>query len=65
MLFNVVTDPGESKDRAAAEPGRSKALQALWDEWNAGMKPPRWEDRRWEGDEVRRERKQRPRAKKR
>ena len=65
MLFNVASDPGESNNRAAADPERAKALQALWDKWNAGMRPPRWEDRRWEGDEVRRERKPRPKGRKR
>ena len=62
MLFNVVSDPGESNNRAAAEPERGKNLQALWDKWNAGMRPPRWEDRRWEGDEIRRERKPQKKA---
>nr|MCU0248393.1 sulfatase-like hydrolase/transferase [Bryobacter sp.] len=56
-LHNVRQDPQEAKDLAAAEPARAKELQAQWDRWNANMKPPRWEDRRWLGDEVRQERK--------
>jgi len=32
-LFNLVTDPGERKDVAAANPERAKALLARWDEY--------------------------------
>ena len=32
-LFNVVTDPGERKDVAAANPERATALLARWDEY--------------------------------
>ena len=59
MLFNLAADPGEEKDLAASDPARANQLLALWEAWNANMKPPRWEDRRWEGDEVRRNREQR------
>lgn len=50
MLYNLASDPGESKDRADAEPARVKELLALHDNWNARMRPPRWEDQRWNGD---------------
>jgi arylsulfatase A-like enzyme len=53
MLVNLATDPGEKVDLTAKEPERAKALQALFDRWNASMQPPRWEDRRWDGDEER------------
>jgi arylsulfatase len=32
-LFNVTADPGERNDLAAQEPGRVKALLALWDDY--------------------------------
>ena len=47
MLFNVAADMKESNDRATAEPARTQTMLDLWRKWNAGMKPPRWEDRRW------------------
>jgi len=47
QLFNLKTDREEQKDLAAYEPDRVKALQSLWDSWNAGNQPPRWVDRRW------------------
>lgn len=53
MLVNLAIDPGEKTDLAAREPARVKALQGLFDQWNAAMQPPRWEDRRWDGDEER------------
>ncbi|MCX7817854.1 MAG: sulfatase-like hydrolase/transferase [Kiritimatiellae bacterium] len=46
-LFNLKEDPGEAKDLAAAKPELVSELQALWDRWNAQMRPPRWEDPRW------------------
>ena len=49
-LFNVVADPGESRDLAPAEPARYKELLALHERWNAQMRPPRWEDKRANGD---------------
>lgn len=57
MLFNVRHDPKETTDLVSKEPERAGELQVLWDKWNAEMIPPRWEDRRWQGDEVRRNRK--------
>jgi len=54
---DIATDPGEQTDLTAREPDKAKALQALWDKWNATMQPPRWEDKRWNGEEIRAERK--------
>ena len=53
MLVNLAKDRGEAVDRVAQEPERARALQALYDQWNARMQPPRWEDRRWDGDDAR------------
>lgn len=53
MLVNLATDHGEQKDLAAANPEKARALQALWDKWNADNLAPRWEDRRWNGEEAR------------
>ncbi len=38
-LYNLAADIGESKDLAAAEPGKVKELQALWDKWSAEQAP--------------------------
>ncbi len=56
MLVNLAADPGERSDLAARHPEKARELQALWDKWNAGNLPPRWEDRRWNGEEARAER---------
>lgn len=53
MLVNLATDPGEQTDLAAKEPEKAQALQKLFDQWNATMQPPRWEDQRWNGEEDR------------
>jgi arylsulfatase A-like enzyme len=53
MLVNLATDRGEQVDLTAREPAKAKELQALFDRWTASMQPPRWEDRRWDGDEDR------------
>ena len=58
MLVNLAQDLGEQKDLSAQNPEKKKALQALFDKWNAEMKPPRWDDARWNGDENRKEVKQ-------
>ena len=55
MLINLSTDKGEQTDLAAQEPEKVKSLQALWDRWNADNQPPRWEDPRWNGEEVRKQ----------
>lgn len=41
-LYNLAADIGETKDLAAAEPNRVKALQAVWDDWNATLVAPKW-----------------------
>ncbi len=53
MLVNLASDPGEQTDLTAQQPEKAKALQTLFDQWNATMKPPRWEDLRWNGDDER------------
>jgi arylsulfatase A-like enzyme len=53
MLVNLAQDRGEKIDLTGQHPEKAKALQALYDRWNASMQPPRWEDRRWDGDENR------------
>lgn len=55
MLVNLATDPGEQTDLSAKEPEKANALQQLFDQWNAAMQPPRWEDQRWNGEENRKE----------
>lgn len=52
MLVNLASDLGEQTDLAAQQPEKAKELQAHWDQWNATMQPPRWEDRRWDGEEA-------------
>lgn len=64
MLVNLATDPGEQTDLSAKEPEKAQALQKLFDQWNATMQPPRWEDERWNGDETRKEQKKEKRKKK-
>jgi len=41
-LYNLADDIGETKDLAASNPEQVKKLQALWDDWNTGNKPPLW-----------------------
>jgi arylsulfatase A-like enzyme len=53
MLVNLATDPGEQTDLTAREPAKAEALQTRYDQWNATMQPPRWEDQRWNGDPER------------
>ena len=53
MLVNLATDPGEQTDLTTAQPEKKAELQKLFDQWDATMMPPRWEDRRWNGDEDR------------
>ena len=64
MLVNLATDPAEQTDLTAKEPEKAKALQKLFDQWNATMQPPRWEDPRWNGEESRKEGKKEKRKKK-
>ena len=58
MLVNLATDRGEQKDLSAQNPAKKQELQELFDKWNATMQPPRWEDRRWNGEEERKLNKQ-------
>ena len=37
---------------AQAEPARFKEMLELHDRWNTRMRPPRWQDHRWNGDWV-------------
>lgn len=53
MLVNLADDPGEQTDLSAKFPDKKKDLQARFDAWNATMMPPRWDDRRWDGEEDR------------
>ncbi|GEP43640.1 sulfatase-like hydrolase/transferase [Brevifollis gellanilyticus] len=53
MLVNLATDPGEQKDLSTENPTKKAELQTLWEKWDASMQPPRWEDRRWNGEEQR------------
>jgi arylsulfatase A-like enzyme len=57
MLVNLATDPGEQKDLSADNPAKKAELTALFDQWNASMQPPRWEDPRWNGSEQRKQEK--------
>ena len=41
-LYNLASDPGETKDLAATMPDKVKALQSKWDAWNAGNVKPLW-----------------------
>jgi len=56
MLVNLASDPGEQTDLRAKEPEKAQAMQKLFDQWNASMQPPRWEDQRWNGEESRKKR---------
>jgi arylsulfatase A-like enzyme len=38
-LYDLAADIGESKDLAAAQPTKVKALQAMWDKWSAEQAP--------------------------
>jgi arylsulfatase A-like enzyme len=42
QLFNLASDPGESKDLAAAQPEKVAELKGLYDKWNANNKDPAW-----------------------
>ena len=53
MLVNLANDPGEQTDLTVQQPAKAMAMQTLFDQWNATMQPPRWEDQRWNGEEDR------------
>lgn len=64
MLVNLAQDRGEQTDLSAKYPDKKQELQALFDRWNSSMQPPRWDDRRWNGEEGRTEAKQRKKKRK-
>jgi arylsulfatase A-like enzyme len=64
MLVNLAADLGESRDLSLEQPEKAQSLLALWEQWNSQMQPPRWEDRRWDGQEARQARKQKDKGKK-
>jgi arylsulfatase A-like enzyme len=39
-LYNLAEDIGESRNRAADMPDKTKELKSLWDQWNAEQAPP-------------------------
>jgi arylsulfatase A-like enzyme len=41
-LYDVVNDPGESRNLAKDRPEDVKTLQALYDAWNAQLAEPKW-----------------------
>ena len=41
-LYHLAKDLGEEHDLAAEQPAKAKALQKLWDEWNAQNVPALW-----------------------
>ncbi len=41
-LYNLARDIGEANDLAAKEPEKLKALEAVWQKWNAELVPPLW-----------------------
>ena len=53
MLVNLSSDPGEKINLAEQNPAKARELQALWDKWNAAMKPARWDDPRSYGEAAR------------
>ncbi len=42
MLFNVADDAGETKDLAAHNPDKVKALQTAWQAWDKQLAKPAW-----------------------
>jgi arylsulfatase A-like enzyme len=42
QLFDLASDPSETKDLAAAQPAKVAALKGLYDKWNAQNEAPRW-----------------------
>jgi hypothetical protein len=53
-LVNLVADRAGATGLSAEHTEKAKALPALWEKWNGGNVPPRWADRRWDGEEARR-----------
>jgi arylsulfatase A-like enzyme len=42
MLFNLTDDPGETKDLAAQNPYKVRALQTAWQAWDKELAKPAW-----------------------
>jgi arylsulfatase A-like enzyme len=43
-LYNLVNDIGETQDLTATRPGRVDSLKKLYDQWNADLIPPLWQN---------------------
>jgi arylsulfatase A-like enzyme len=41
-LYNLVEDPGETRDRSAEYPDKAKELLASWEAWNRELPAPLW-----------------------
>jgi arylsulfatase A-like enzyme len=52
QLYNLAEDPGETRDLAAVELARARALQLLWSRWDTHNETPRWVDERWSGLDI-------------
>ena len=52
MLVDLSKDLGEETDLSTQLPDVFSTMQDEWATWNAGMQPPRWYDRRSEGEEA-------------
>lgn len=44
-LYDLASDPGETRDLASEHPDRVEALRAAWARWNAELPPPAWRAR--------------------
>jgi arylsulfatase A-like enzyme len=42
QLFDLETDPGETRDLAPAQPEIVQRLRARWEQWNSELLPPAW-----------------------
>jgi hypothetical protein len=45
-LYDLIEDPAEKHNLAAAKPDEVKRLQAAWDAWNKDNIPPAWKNQR-------------------
>ena len=52
MLIDLASDPGERRNVAAAHSRIVMELQTAWQDWNATLPPPRWDDPRNRGEEA-------------
>ena len=51
ILINLKEDKAETTDLFSSYPEIAEELQKKWDDWNSQMKPPRWNDERWDRTE--------------